>query len=122
MIRRGEKQDEIMQRLGRGLCLMDEALPFQQWRGMHAAQGEPAITILQHDGEILRMSLNVRSNTPPADLAIFATKVVIICRHSVATMTRLGEKSRVELIEWGLGGNSSGYGFAYEFKGTAEWQ
>ena len=111
-----------MQRLGRGLCGVDESLPLPQWRGMHAAQGEPAVTIRQRDGEILRMSLNVRSNTPPADLTIFATKVVIICRHSVAMMTRLGGKSRVELIEWGLGENSLGYGFADEFVGTAEWQ
>ena len=37
-------------------------------------------------------------------------------------MTRLGGKSRVELIEWGLGGNSLGYGFDDKFVGTAEWQ
>lgn len=81
MIGRGEKQGEVMQRFRRALCCEDEALPFPQWHGMDAAQGEPAVAIRQRDGEILRMLGDVRCNAPPADRAVFTTKVVVICRH-----------------------------------------
>jgi hypothetical protein len=94
VIRLGEKQDEIMQRFRRALCGVDQALPFLQWRGMNSAQGKPAVAIRKRDGEILWVLRDVGSNPLPADRAVFATKVVIICRHGEATMARVSGKAR----------------------------
>ena len=61
---------------------------------MDAAQGEPAVAIRQRDGEILRVLRDMGSDPLPADRAVLAPKVVIICRHRESTMARLYGKAR----------------------------
>ena len=94
VIRRGEKPDEVSQRFRRALSDVNEALPFQQWRGMNTAQSEPSVAIGKRDGEILRVLRDVESNALPANRAVLATKVVVICRHREATMARRTGKAR----------------------------
>jgi hypothetical protein len=81
VIVRCEKVDEVRKSSGAPPGGMDALTPFHNRARVDAPAGEPALDVIEGDGEIIRMLLKVCGNTPPAAGAVFATEVGIGENH-----------------------------------------
>ncbi len=57
---------------------MDPFLPFNQGSWVSPAEGQPAVDVVECDGEVGGMGLNVCGDALPTDDAILAAKMVVI--------------------------------------------
>lgn len=81
MVRFREEVDELTHSNLRYLRREDTPAPILNRLGMNAAKDFPTIQILQSDGKIRRMRLDMRGNPPPQNFSIFPPEVVIRLAH-----------------------------------------
>ena len=86
VIVRCEKADEVRKCGGAPPGGMDALTPFLDRTRVDAPAAEPALDVIEGDGEIIRMLLQVRGNAPPAAGAVFATEVGVGEYHRALTL------------------------------------
>ena len=86
MIGSSEECNKRLQVLIGCACRKDAVAPCMERPGMHAPEFFPTVQILQSNGQIFRVRLDMPGNALPSDRAVFAEEVMVAAAHLLRSM------------------------------------
>ena len=81
MVRRGEEIDECAQVFPGFPCRENAPAPLMDGSRMDASQRFPAVQVVQRNGQVPGVGVDVSGNPPPHDLAVLSPEVVVGDAH-----------------------------------------